>query len=549
MTKAFYKSDVCIIGGGLAGIVSALEILDAKPHQNVIIFDQDAENRFGGLALWAFGGMALVDTPAQARLKIDDSIERAKKDWYSFADFEATDHWPRAWADYYIENSNEKVFHWLKERGIGFLPAVQWVERGLHDRGNSVARYHVLWGTSQFMTKTLILRLKPYIDTGRLSLFHRHKVEGFTTQNGKITGCHGGDLASNKEFECDAGATIVATGGIGGNIDQVRRHWPPEWTEKGSPAPDVILNGCHPFGDGHLHDQTASLGGRVTHLDKMWNYAAGIPHPQADFEGHGLSLIPTRTSMWCNHEGKRINAGSMDPSKPPLITGFDTNYLCQQVAAQEKPWTWHIMNWDIARKELAISGAEHNPYIRDKKFITFVYSMLTARPWLIKRMAKESDHVITAMTLEELVQKMNALTDQPHIEVETLKAELDQYDALLSKAPGEIEDPQIRLIKTLREWSGDKLRTSNFKTIQSSQSLPYVAIKTYLIARKTLGGIQTNLKGQVLDSAGKPMEGLYAVGEAAGFGGGGASGKRSLEGTFLPGCILTGQSAARALYT
>ncbi len=132
-----------------------------------------------------------------------------------------------------------------------------------------------------------------------------------------------------------------------------------------------MLNGAHPFADGKLHHLVAdALGGQITHAGEMWNYAAGIPHPQPHFEGHGLSLIPCKSALWLDHTGRRIGP-------EPLVTGFDTHDLCQRVAAQAQPYTWQLLNWRIAAKEFAISGAEHNPRIRDKQFIRFVFEMLT----------------------------------------------------------------------------------------------------------------------------------------------------------------------------
>jgi predicted oxidoreductase len=126
--------------------------------------------------------------------------------------------------------------------------------------------------------------------------------------------------------------------------------------------PAAMLNGAHPFADGKLHHWAADqLGGRLTHAGEMWNYAAGFPHPFPHFEGHGLSAIPCKSALWLNHRGERIGP-------EPLVTGFDTHWLCQRVAEQERPWTWHLLNWRIAAKEFAISGAEHNQRIRDRQF-------------------------------------------------------------------------------------------------------------------------------------------------------------------------------------
>ncbi|WP_372725266.1 FAD-binding protein, partial [Immundisolibacter sp.] len=106
---------------------------------------------------------------------------------------------------------------------------------------------------------------------------------------------------------------------------------------------------------------------------------------------------------------------------------------------------------------------------------------------------------------------------------------------------------QLQRIERLRQWRGDRAKVCNFQKIGDPAAMPLVAVRQFILSRKSLGGVATNLQGQVLGTDGSPMPGLYAVGEAAGFGGGGASGERSLEGTFLAGCILTGRYAGRAI--
>ena len=110
-----------------------------------------------------------------------------------------------------------------------------------------------------------------------------------------------------------------------------------------------------------------------------------------------------------------------------------------------------------------------------------------------------------------------------------------------------MNDDQLRRIAHLRQFIGDRLRTCNFQKIDDRSAYPLVAIREFILARKSLGGIQTDLEGRVLTPNGAPIPGLYAAGEAAGFGGGGIHGLRSLEGTFLGACILTGRVAGRAI--
>ncbi len=532
------NTDIAIIGGGIAGITLALELLERGEQRRITIIDAQDEKNFGGLAKSAFGGMMMVDTPIQRKSGINDSPELALRDWYNFAEFGEGDHWPKIWAKYYVDNVTPLVHDWIKELGVKFLPAVQWVERGLYQPGNSVPRYHILFGTAQHLINTLIKRLKTAASQGgRLTLLFNHQVKNLTMDDGQIIGIEGHDIKSDQNFSITANITIIATGGIGGNHDKVTQNWP---RQSGNP-PDKMLNGCHPTADGQMHDQIKTLGGQVTHLDKMWNYAAGIDHPHPKFNNHGLSLVPTRSSLWLNHKGQRIGP-------QPLISGFDTYDLCQQVSAQEKPWSWHVMNWKIASRELAISGAEHNPDLRDRKFLKLVFKLLLADDSLVRQMVSTSDDFIVANSLSELTQKMNDLTDKSYISESVMEQQIAEYDNRLSRGPKFHNDDQIRRIAQLRAWSGDKIRTCKFQQILDPKAGPLLAIRTHLITRKTLGGIQTNLDCAVLKSDGRPLAGLYAIGEAAGFGGGGASGKRSLEGTFLSGCILTARRAATVIH-
>ena len=526
------KADALIIGGGLAGIVTALELLRAG--QRVTLVDRDTPERLGGLALWAFGGMALVGTPLQARRKIADSPERALADWLRFGELAEDEHWPRQWARHYVEQSRPQVYDWLINEGIKFMPAVNLVERGLQGDGNSVARYHIVWGTSRFMTLRLIAQMHAAGQGGRLTMLHRHRVTALEHTAGRVTGAMAIDETTGREVRLAASTVVLATGGINGSHDEARRNWP-----AGRPLPKTMLNGAHPFADGRMHHWAADqLGARITHAGEMWNYAAGIPHPFPHFPGHGLSLIPCKSALWLNHRGERIGP-------EPLVTGFDTHWLCQQVAAQAQPWTWQLLNRRIALKEFAISGAEHNPRIRDRQFLRFVKETLLGNHRLVEQMARQSPHFIVADTLAELAGRMNQLTASHDIRVEQLQATVNAWDGLFAPGGQPQDDLQVRRILQARQWQPDRLRTCAPAPLQQPGAGPFIAIHTQLITRKSLGGLQTDLHSRVLDGSGQPIDGLYCVGEAAGFGGGGASGKRSLEGTFLPGCILTARAAAQ----
>ncbi|MBS0558233.1 MAG: FAD-dependent oxidoreductase [Proteobacteria bacterium] len=526
------QSDILVIGGGLAGIVTALEALRAG--KRVTVVDRDTPGRFGGLALWAFGGMALVGTPLQARKRIPDTPEIALRDWIRFGELDPDARHPMQWARYYVEHSRSQVHDWLLGEGVRFMPAVNWVERGRFGDGNSLPRYHIIWGTSREMTRRLIAALRA-ADNGRLTILHRHRVVELQRSAGTISGAVAIDEATGGQVRLDAPVVVLAMGGINGSHEQVRANWP-----RDRPLPSMMLNGAHPFADGKLHRLAAGFGAQIDHAGEMWNYAAGFPHPFPHFDGHGLSTIPCKSALWLNHRGERIGP-------EPLVTGFDTHWLCRRVAEQEKPWTWHLLNWRIAAKEFAISGAEHNQRIRDRQFPQFLVETLFGNHRLVRQMQRESPHFLVDATLAGLAERMNALTESHDVDPAVLQATADAFDANFANADKLENDDQIRRIVHARQWGPDRLRTCKPAPLQMQGAGPFIAIQMQLITRKSLGGLRTDLHSRVLDAQDQAIDGLYCVGEAAGFGGGGASGKRSLEGTFLPGCILTARAAARSI--
>ena len=529
---ALHTGENLVIGGGIAGIVTALGLLDGG--QSVVLVDTDTPERFGGLALWAFGGMALVGTPEQRRMGVEDSPELCLEDWIRFGELAPEERWPRAWAECYARESREWVYDWVRAQGLKFMPAVNFVERGERIKGNSVPRYHILWGTGRELVQVLIAKLQGHRNRSRLTLLHEHRATSLTRGDGGVTGCSGVCTATGEAFRVMAGRTIVATGGINGSVEKVREHWLEGWPG----PPEVILNGASPLADGAIHEAAAGLGAKLDHLGDMWNYAAGIPHPQPHFDGHGLSLIPPKTCLWLDPNGEPVGPD-------PMVTGFDTNGLCRQVAAH--PWTWQVLNRKILQKELAISGAEHNPNIVEHRLFGFLRDMLLGNRRLVDQMLRESDAFVTAPDCTGLAAKMNTLAGGERIDPGRLAALVTAYDAAMTDPDRRAQHPAISRIIEARKWRTEKLRTCNLQPIGDRRAGPLIAIRLRFISRKSLGGLQTDLGCRVLSADGLAIAGLYAVGEAAGFGGGGASGRRSLEGTFLSGCILTARKAAAAI--
>jgi predicted oxidoreductase len=529
-----FRSDVLVVGGGIAGITAALELLEAG--KSVVLLDRDQAAVFGGLARESFGGMFFVDTPQQRRLGMRDSVELALRDWFSFAEFGPDDHWPKAWAETYVNRCTPDVFHWVRKHGIGFFPVVNWVERGEFRPGNSLPRFHIVWGTGKVLAEQLIDTLQNHANVGKLTLRFGHRVEQLLTQNGRVCGVQGLEEGSGAPFEAHAEHVVVATGGINGSMDMVRKHWHTDWNK----PPETILNGSHRFADGMLHHAVEGAGGKLTHLDKMWNYAAGVHHPRPRKPNHGLSLVPSRSALWLNWRGER-----MGPQ--PLVSGFDTRRLVTDICAQEKAYSWQVMNHRIALKELAISGAEFNPSVRDRKVFAFLRDVLLGNRWLVNDMLTNCQDFVVANNLPELVEKMNALQGDDSVQLDALTNAVTHYDATIARGEKFMNDEQLRRIASLRQYRGDKVRLCKFQPIYDQKALPLIAIREFITSRKSLGGIQTDLQSRVLSTSNLPIPGLLAVGEAAGFGGGGVHGLRALEGTFLGGCILSARIAAQAI--
>jgi predicted oxidoreductase len=521
-------SDTIVIGAGLAGLVTTLELLDHG--RSVVLLDRCRPEEVGGLAREAFGGMFMVDTPEQRRSGIEDSEELALEDWMRMADFEPGDDWPRRWAEQYVRRARDEVGAWLKSHGVRFFPVVNWAERGVYGDGNSVPRFHLAWGCGKALVDALWGSIGEHPRRGALDARFGALVTGLIEEDGRIAGVR------LEDEDLRARDVVIAAGGIGGNLDMVRSHWP---ADLGSPPQDILM-GSHYYADGAMHEEVQRIGGNVTHLERMWNYADAVRHPRPQREAHGLKLIPPRSGLVLDPTGKRYGPTALIPT-------FDARYALERMCEDERKYYWMICNMKIARRELDVSGSQHNPSIREKRLVRFLLSILLGKPTLVKHFLDECPDFVSAGSLPELTRKMAEVTDDGALDAELVAREVRRYDANLGRGRGLWNDDQIRRIQQLRNWRGDRLRTAKFQQIEDPSAGPLIAIRMTVMARKSLGGIQTDLGARVLRPDGEPIEGLYAVGEAAGFGGGGLHGKRSLEGTFLGGCVFTGRVAAQAI--
>lgn len=531
-----YPYDNLIIGGGLAGISAAIELLDN--NKQVLILERDLEENLGGLAKKSFGGILFSGTPQQKRAGIKDSPSLLFEDWMRFGDFTNTNNLGAQWAKFYSDHSISIIYNWLIHKKIKFLPVVNWPERGMYIKGNSVPRWHITWGTGYDLSNKIVSYLLNHPNKKNLEIKFQHKVESILIEENKAFGIKVFNESTKKHITLKSENIIVASGGImGGDLNLVKKHWPSNYHT----APDTLLNGSHKFADGILHLDLEQKGIPSTNLNLQWHYAAGIPTPNPE-KGKfrdGLSLVPPRSAIWVDATGKRFS--------PPLVPYTDTSFFVEQILKTKHQYSWSIMNWKIAIKELAVSGSDYMNAFRNKEKFTMIKDVLFGNKSLINRLIDESNHFIVADTIEELVNKMNEQCKNDLVDLSVLKKDVQNYDDEIDRGTSYFNDEQLRRLINFRKYKGDRIRTSKFQKILDSKAGPLIAVKQYILSRKSLGGLPTNLNSQVINKDGEIISGLYAAGEAAGFGGGGIHGSRSLEGTFLGSCILTGRIAGATI--
>jgi predicted oxidoreductase len=544
------EPDVIVVGAGLAGLVCTLELL--RSGHTVTLLDRCRPHEVGGLAREAFGGMFMVDSPEQRRSRIPDSERLALEDWLRTAEFEPEDVWPRRWAEQYVTRARDDVGAWLREIGVRFFPVVNWAERGNFGDGNSVPRFHLTWGTGKGLIQAVWGAIQAHPRRSALDVRFQTRVVELLLDGARVAGCRvqpeddvaatAPDSTATPEYELHAGkAVVIAAGGIGGNLQIVRREWP---TDRLGKPPERLLMGSHYYADGAMHEEVRRLGGAVTHLSRMWNYADAVRHPKPQRKHHGLKLIPPRSGLMLNPDGRRYGP-------VPVMPMFDAYAALERMCEDERKYAWLVCNFKIAKRELDVSGSQHNPALRERRLLPFLLGVLLGKPGLVRHFLDGSPDFVSAATLGQLAERMNDVTDEiageRAIDAVLLEREVARYDETIAHGKSLFNDDQLRRIAQLRSWRGDRLRTCRFQRIVDPKAGPLIAIRLQPMARKSLGGIQTDLACRVLRESGEPIERLYAVGEAAGFGGGGVHGKRSLEGTFLGGCVFTGRLAAAAI--
>ena len=542
-------ADVIVVGGGLAGLVAATELADAG--RRVLVVDQEPEQNLGGQAFWSLGGLFLVDSPEQRRMRIRDSYDLALQDWMGSAGFDRDeDAWPRRWAEAYVAFAAGEKRAWLHAMGHRIFPVVGWAERGgwsATTHGNSVPRFHLTWGTGPGVVAPFERRAREAEKRGRIVFRFRHRVDGLIVTNGTVEGVHGAVLEPSSAergastsrvevgtFEFRAQAVIVASGGIGGNHDLVRKNWPARL----GPAPKRMVSGVPEHVDGRMIGITEAAGARLINRDRMWHYVEGLQNWNPIWPRHGIRILPGPSSMWFDAFGRRLPA--------PFYPGYDTLGTLEHLAKTGEDYSWFVLNQTVIRHEFALSGSEQNPDITGKNWLmTLGRAFGKKAPGPIEAFKKHGADFVVRSNLEDLVAGMNALVGNDRLSLDGIRAEIVARDREMANPF--CKDAQVMGIHNARKSLGDKLvRTAKSHELLDPAHGPLIAVRLNILTRKTLGGFETDLDGRVFGQDGAIMPGLYAAGEASGFGGGGVHGYRSLEGTFLGGCLFSGRQAGRA---
>ncbi|WP_037112739.1 FAD-binding dehydrogenase [Rhodococcoides fascians] len=545
--KSTRTADAIVVGGGLAGLVAAAELVDKG--KRVILVDQENEANLGGQAYWSFGGLFFVDSPEQRRLGIKDSYDLALQDWMGTAGFDREeDAWPRRWAQAYVEFAAGEKRSWLRQRGLKIFPLVGWAERGGYGpegHGNSVPRFHITWGTGPALVDMFAATVREGADRGLVDFAFRHRVDEILVSDGVATGVRGSVLEPSDvargvpssrlsvgEFEFTAGAIVVTSGGIGANWDLVKKNWP---ARLGNP-PQHMLTGVPAHVDGRMLEISRRAGASLINSDRMWHYTEGITNYDSVWPNHGIRILPGPSSLWLDATGKQLPA--------PLFPGFDTLGTLEHIVRTGYDYSWFVLDQKIIEKEFGLSGQEQNPDLTGRSVRKLLERVRPGAPGPVEAFKRRGVDFVVADSVRELVAGMNKI-GSVDLDADAIEATLIARDREMVN--GFSKDLSVSVIHAARKYKGDKVaRIASPHRLLDPASGPLIAVKLHLLTRKTLGGLETDLDSRVLRTDGTPFDGLFAAGEVAGFGGGGVHGYRSLEGTFLGGCIFSGRAAGRA---
>ncbi len=301
------------------------------------------------------------------------------------------------------------------------------------------------------MLAPFVRRVRAAEAKGLITLKFRHRVNELIVTNGAVTGASGDVLEPSAVargqkssrvavgvFDFAAQAVIVASGGIGANLELVRKNWPARL----GAAPKRMVCGVPDHVDGRMLAISERAGARVVNGDRMWHYTEGLQNWAPIWTDHGIRILPGPSSLWLDARGRRLPA--------PIFPGFDTLGTLAHIMTTGYHYTWFVLTQKIIEKEFALSGSEQNPDVTNKSVIGLIRSrLLGGAPPPVEAFKQRGADFVVRRTLPELVAGMNAITERPLLDLAQVEREV--------RARDEQKDPQAAEILRARKYIGDRI--------------------------------------------------------------------------------------------
>ncbi len=362
--------DLIVVGGGIAGLSAALE--GARAGLAVTVVERNSVS--GGHAVISSGGLSIVGSPVQQRMKIDDTPELAMRDFLAWGE-DANEEFVR----FYVTRSKTEIYDWMTALGTEFPSAF------LNGAGNSVARFHVPTGQGVGLIVPL---QRAILKQGGVTFLQNSKVTGLLVTGGKVTGVRMENLRTGRKSELTGGAVLLSTGGYAANLDIVRANWPPHM-----PVPDRVLVGGGFFATGVGMDLAREAGGTSGKLDHQWNYGNGLPDP-FDPEGKRGFFANSFTSIWVNAQGKRF-----------VLEQHEPKITVPEIAKQNPARFWAIFD-SAGRRGFRVV---HSGFTQDRVEEIFEKSDLIKRGETIEQLASNAG--LPPDVLKATVERYNAMVE------------------------------------------------------------------------------------------------------------------------------------------
>ena len=495
-----HTADILVVGWGLAGLVAASEAVAAG--KRVIIVDQEPRTNLGGQAWWSFGGLFFVDSPEQRRMG-DHGLARSRTPGL-------------------VRHRRLRPRRGCLAPAVGRgLPAVRAPARsapGCVRRasgsspssdgpsaaatraigpGNSVPRFHITWGTGPGIVAPFQAEVEAGEAQGRVTILappsrrraHRRRDGTVVGRDAATSSRRPAPRAASRSsarssatFEITAAATIVSSGGIGGNHDLVRA----ELARPPRHAPRTMLTGVPAYVDGSMLAITENAGARLINGDRMWHYVEGIQNWDPVWPDHGIRILPGPSSLWLDATGKRLPV--------PLFPGFDTLGTLAHLRA-----TGHDHSLVRAHAEDHREGvhalrqrAEPRP---DRQGRAAARQDAPRQGRGAVRSRRSRTRAPTSSCATRSPSSSRACRRCPAATCSTPSAFGCEVEARDREIDNDFtKDAQIADAASARDYRGDKLiRVATPHRILDPKAGPLIAVKLHVLTRKSLGGIETDL--------------------------------------------------------